>query len=90
MNDVMDRLERADIEYLAMRLPRDRPGRGGGDEHGPVEDGQVARNGHGVAGGKVKVKEEPDGMPNGKDGNDDDTEELLDSYEMPCTLVPLS
>lgn len=75
MDDVMDRMERADERFLAFRLPRE--GKAGEDAGGDevINGGRSEVNGGGGGNGKVEVEEE---------------EELRDRYEMPNSLIPLS
>ena len=102
MNEVMDRMDRADIEYLAMRLPREKPGRGATEERRAGEEGtgmRVAKNHNsnpagGTGGGgsmKVKMKDavEVETDPRHDGADDDDGEELLEFYDVPSGLVPL-
>ncbi|KAM5449914.1 hypothetical protein MaudCBS49596_004676 [Microsporum audouinii] len=90
MNDVMDRIERADIEYLAFRLPREqRRGRGAtaGDESsktvGPIRGIPKAKGAESEAG--VATPQNVDGVSGVKEVE----EELQDYYDFPSGLVPL-
>ncbi|PGH14058.1 hypothetical protein AJ80_06062 [Polytolypa hystricis UAMH7299] len=102
MNDVMDRMDRADIEYLAFRLPRENPIAGDGDEDKEMLDVKKADAGR----RRSKSKGDVTGVENGgpapvavkKEGNDmlgsglvseQENEVLKDFYDMPSGLAPL-
>lgn len=98
MNDTMDRMDRADIEYLAFRLPRGAPGPAG-SVHGTVaEEGNTAaddpsRGGRNIRRrSKSKSQDETADTDTGGvvDGADGDEEELKPFYDSPSSLVPLS
>ncbi|KAF3483966.1 uncharacterized protein GIQ15_03290 [Arthroderma uncinatum] len=91
MNNVMDRIERADIEYLALRLPREqRRGRGAiaGDE--PGKAGGSIRATPRVKGTETESgAATPQNEDRGGGGDEVVEEELKDYYDSPCSLVPL-
>lgn len=94
MNGIMDKLERADIEYLALRLPRER--RGGaketdeGDEparlNGRRKSVGLEKEGRGTPQAQARDERgksiEAPSIPSVED-------ELKDSYDPPSCLVPL-
>ena len=88
MNDIMDRMERADIEYLAMRLPREKP-----REDNPVDEVPNAKtprgNGNNHSVGKARVKEAVPDIPLTVKVEEEEEEELKDFYGLPSGLVPL-
>ncbi|KAK2855711.1 hypothetical protein FQN49_004916 [Arthroderma sp. PD_2] len=91
MNGVMDRIERADIEYLALRLPREqRRGRGAilGDEAGkpggPVRGTPRIKGAENESGVTT-----PQNEVTGSRGDELVEEELKDYYDSPCSLAPV-
>jgi hypothetical protein len=105
MNDIMDRMERAEVCYLALRLPRDgaEPGTyGGTGEEGVAEDAHAGRPGRrgrskskagemGVE-NRMVAKLEGEGGDDGRVGENEEEEveeELKDFYDAPSAIVPL-
>ncbi|EEH18049.1 hypothetical protein PABG_00612 [Paracoccidioides brasiliensis Pb03] len=101
MNDIMDRMERADIEYLALRLPHEGSTQNGsGNEPAQLIGDQQAcgigskSKGRGDSGPEngVAVKQEDGGniLPNqGDDVEAVEVEEKLkEFYDMPSGIVP--
>lgn len=88
MNDTMDRMERADIEYLAMRLPREKPREEIGAGDGPVATGPARWNANNNGSGRAKAKGviTDIGLP---EKDEEEEEELKDCYDFPSGLVPL-
>ncbi|EGE01714.1 hypothetical protein TEQG_00758 [Trichophyton equinum CBS 127.97] len=91
MNGVMDRIERADIEYLAFRLPQEhRRARGAaaGDE-----TSKPAGHARGVS--KLNGTESESGVTTPRNGDRDNNgrksaeDVLQDHYDLPSGLVPL-
>ncbi|KMU79908.1 hypothetical protein CISG_08190 [Coccidioides immitis RMSCC 3703] len=101
MNDVMDRVERAPIRYLAMRLPCENPGKNGTDDSDTVQASAgdpSSRTGNTTIGNKTKDRSEMGAAV--KEGTEnreteatpslgEDNEELKDFYDAPFGLVPL-
>lgn len=87
MNDIMDRMERADIEYLAMRLPREKPR----TDENPADEGPGSKtprgNGNNNNTGKARAKDAVSNIPTPV--NIEEEQELKDFYDLPSGLVPL-
>ncbi|PGH14713.1 hypothetical protein AJ79_02879 [Helicocarpus griseus UAMH5409] len=103
MNDIMDRMERADIEYLALRLPHEGAAAridaedeavqsGSGEQQARVVRGKSKGRGDNGAENGVVVKQEGGnggaGFLNGE-GEVEVEEELKEFYDMPSGIVPL-
>jgi hypothetical protein len=103
MNDIMDRMERAEICYLALRLPRDGAELGtygGTDGEGVAEEARAGRSGRRGRGrskskagemgaeNRMAVKLEGDGEDDGENEEEEVEEELKDFYDAPSAIVP--
>ncbi|KAI1942640.1 hypothetical protein LOZ66_001045 [Ophidiomyces ophidiicola] len=93
MNSVMDRMSRAPIRYLAMKLPREKPTKSGTEDDDAVDTkgraGAACRGrGKSKGGGMAKDDTEDERM---RDSSvfDESEDEILDYYEPPNGLVPL-
>lgn len=96
MNEVMDRIERAPIRYLAMRLPREKAGKNGAED----VDGDEVRGTPKVGASGANNRNKGKAM-NGSVFDEleserarspilsEDEEELQDFYDAPNGLVPL-
>ncbi|KAK2771156.1 hypothetical protein FQN53_005155 [Emmonsiellopsis sp. PD_33] len=90
MNDIMDRMERADIEYLALRLPREGTKNGADEEETGGDESRSVRGkskGRGDENGVVVKQEGGAGL--GDYAAEMFEDELKEFYDMPSGIVPL-